>query len=702
MRSATRWLATVAWLVAMFTAAPAAATPSYMSYYGLARNIPQAQDHVNLYWAVSWTWQVDEVLTELADARARGLRAIVHTEFAFFNGSGPYANACPYTLRPDAAARWDGFAQSLSRLGLIDTVAAFYPLDEPDLCAVSPANVLTVLDIVHTHPITAGKPVAAIFTCDIARKYGGPYQSSGGHAYRDALRAYDWVGVDCYGTNNIFTDAAWSTRQFDFRCFCFRSTPGPNYYDNLKAQLDLSRQRLILVPQGFLSAEGDAWADDPQVFAAKASSDPAVILLAPFTWFDQPYYPGVRSQPTLAQQWRDIGRSIATSNPSTVPLPLPAAIRPRLEVSASDLRHFSVYDRTCNATLTPECAVELNWQPANTSTGTRLFMRQGSAAPQFVSCSPATGYVDMPRIAAGVGYTFELYQDGSCATTLPTGAAPIATVALAVAPATSVSVVPYPNYQGLWWNSPPGSESGWGINFAHQGDTIFATWFTFGPDGEPLWLVVSADRTSANAYSGKLYTGNGPAFNALPFDPGRVVAAEVGTATFSFADSNNATFTYAVSGITQSKQITRQHFGSPVPTCTWGVETNLAAAANYQDMWWAAPAGSESGWGINFAHEGDTIFATWFTFGPDGKPLWLVVGAPKTGAGVYSGALYRVTGPPFGAAFDPSRVAATRVGDATFTFADGSNATFAYTVGAVSQTKKITREVFAAPGTFCR
>ena len=36
-----------------------------------------------------------------------------------------------------------------------------------------------------------------------------------------------------------------------------------------------------------------------------------------------------------------------------------------------------------------------------------------------------------------------------------------------------------PNYQGLWWNAPPNSESGWGINLTHQGDVIFATWFTY-------------------------------------------------------------------------------------------------------------------------------------------------------------------------------------------------------------------------------
>src|SRR6185369_5405466 len=40
-----------------------------------------------------------------------------------------------------------------------------------------------------------------------------------------------------------------------------------------------------------------------------------------------------------------------------------------------------------------------------------------------------------------------------------------------------------PNYQGLWWKSPGGSESGWGINFAHQGDTIFASWFTYDVNG---------------------------------------------------------------------------------------------------------------------------------------------------------------------------------------------------------------------------
>ncbi|MET0683613.1 MAG: S8 family serine peptidase, partial [Casimicrobiaceae bacterium] len=40
------------------------------------------------------------------------------------------------------------------------------------------------------------------------------------------------------------------------------------------------------------------------------------------------------------------------------------------------------------------------------------------------------------------------------------------------------------NFQGMWWNAPAGSEAGWGINFAHQGEVIFATWFTHDLNGK--------------------------------------------------------------------------------------------------------------------------------------------------------------------------------------------------------------------------
>src|SRR5215212_3314836 len=153
-------------LLLLVSAPLARATPSYMSYFGLAWNIPEAQDHVNLYWSVSWDWEIEEVLSQLADAKARGMRAIISSEFALWNGSGPYANLCPYTRRTDAVARWDSFAQTLFQRGLLDTVAAFYPVDEPEACGLSTNDVLTALAIIRSNPLTAGKPVAVIFGCD--------------------------------------------------------------------------------------------------------------------------------------------------------------------------------------------------------------------------------------------------------------------------------------------------------------------------------------------------------------------------------------------------------------------------------------------------------------------------------------------------------------------------------------------------------
>ncbi len=78
-------------------------------------------------------------------------------------------------------------------------------------------------------------------------------------------------------------------------------------------------------------------------------------------------------------------------------------------------------------------------------------------------------------------------------------------------------------YQGLWWNAPAGSESGWGINIAHQEDLIFATWFTYNAAGKPWWLVMTAAKGAGASYSGTLYETRGPAFNATPFNPALVI-----------------------------------------------------------------------------------------------------------------------------------------------------------------------------------
>ncbi len=263
------------------------------------------------------------------------------------------------------------------------------------------------------------------------------------------------------------------------------------------------------------------------------------------------------------------------------------------------------------------------------------------------------------------------------------------------------------NYQGLWWKAPAGSESGWGVNFAHQGDSVFATWYTYDASGKPWWLSMLASRTAptSNAYSGLIYVDTGPPFNDFV---GAGTPAQVGSGTVTFTDGNNGSFLYTVNGTTQTKAIARYDLGTgPQPACTYGVAPNFAAATNYQDLWWVA-GGAESGWGVNFTHQGNSVFATWYTYDAGGAPLWLSVLATRVGtSNVYTGTLYRSWGPRFDA-YDTTKWLSAQVGTATFTFADGNHATFAYMTNgtgglpAATQSKQVTRYLFAAPaGTVC-
>jgi YVTN family beta-propeller protein len=289
--------------------------------------------------------------------------------------------------------------------------------------------------------------------------------------------------------------------------------------------------------------------------------------------------------------------------------------------------------------------------------------------------------------------------------TIPVGTAPIA-FGQFIGPTGNLST----NYQGLWWASG-GTESGWGVNFAHSGDRIFATWYTYDTSGKAWWLSMLATRTTptSNVYSGPIYADTGPSFDNFL---GAGIPAQVGTGTLTFADANSGSFAYTI-GTTlpptaQTKAIARYDLATgPQPTCVYSAITpNFAAATNYQDLWWAAN-GAEPGWGVNFAHQGDTLFATWYTYDVDGTPLWLSALAPRVGGNVYRGPLYRTSGPRFDG-YNAALVLPVPVGTATFTFADGDHATFDYTTSGagglpvVTQSKEITRFAFApSGGTLC-
>ena len=295
--------------------------------------------------------------------------------------------------------------------------------------------------------------------------------------------------------------------------------------------------------------------------------------------------------------------------------------------------------------------------------------------------------------------TLSLFRDASTGRNAPRNFAG-ATGSVTPAPA------PARNYQALWWASPPESESGWGLNIAHQGDVLFATWFTYDAQGRGMWLVMSELRSQpGNVYSGAIHRASGPAFNAVPFNPEQVSLELVGSATLTFADEANGTFRYTVGSVTQTKAITRQVFGPREPSCN-ATNTFTPQAPNLTDLWWASPPGIERGWGINFTHQGDLVFATWFTYGADGRGQWLVMSEGRlTPPNVYGGALYRTTGPSFDVAvWDRTRVTRTQVGTMSIAYSqsDPQSATLTYTLDGVTQVKPITRQAIASPATVCR
>ena len=105
---------------------------------------------------------------------------------------------------------------------------------------------------------------------------------------------------------------------------------------------------------------------------------------------------------------------------------------------------------------------------------------------------------------------------------------------------------------------------------------------------------------------------------------------------------------------------------------------------------------NESGWGATIAQQGEVVFALLFVYDEQGRPEWFVASDVRdSGGGVFSGPLYRTTGPWFGAAFDPMAVANQAVGTLTLqyavNFAGNAALRITYAVNGVTVTKGVTR-----------
>jgi len=264
-------------------------------------------------------------------------------------------------------------------------------------------------------------------------------------------------------------------------------------------------------------------------------------------------------------------------------------------------------------------------------------------------------------------------------------------------PGTSVCPM-FSSQTAMWWNP---AEVGWGVNLAHQGNTLFAALFTYDAAGAPLWLVMSNGvmQSDGLTFTGDLYRNTGPAFDANPFTPIKFPDnyTKVGTMTVSFVDVNTGTLRYSVNNVEVNKGIQRFVYGSRAASCLPSTASRTTAT-NYQDLWWKA---DEGGWGLNVTHQDNTLFTTLFTYDSTGRDLWLLSGEGlRLQSGVYSGRLFRATGAPFNAnPWTPNT--ATAVGTMSVQFSDGEHGTLEYTYAGSTVRKPITRVVFGTTVPAC-
>ena len=118
---------------------------------------------------------------------------------------------------------------------------------------------------------------------------------------------------------------------------------------------------------------------------------------------------------------------------------------------------------------------------------------------------------------------------------------------------------PVATYGDMWWGGT--AQNGWGVAINQQYRTLFSVWYTYDPSGRTVWYVVPGGAwTAANTFSGTAYRTTSSAWLGAPYNPGALQLNPVGAITFTFHDRDNATMTYTVDGVSQSKAITRQPF----------------------------------------------------------------------------------------------------------------------------------------------
>lgn len=155
-----------------------------------------------------------------------------------------------------------------------------------------------------------------------------------------------------------------------------------------------------------------------------------------------------------------------------------------------------------------------------------------------------------------------------------------------------------PMAQGAWWDS---TRSGSGFEIFSHGNQVGVVWYTFSPEGKPVWYLAQGDLTNVAQQDWPLRryrwtSGSGAS------------SEEVGTLKLAFSNPESAKVTWRIQG----------------NSGTWSIEPlRLSGVVNEVDRSGAWHDPASSGWGLSIIEQGKLLAAAVYTYDEQGDPTWL-------------------------------------------------------------------------------
>jgi hypothetical protein len=288
-------------------------TPNQIQYFGYFKSasenarptdtIAQTSDHTNID-IIEAGADMDFILQKLQEDSQYGKKAIIMAQAPFFIPDPKTTNGL--LLNPAYQSDWKTFAAQIAPY--IDTIAAFYPLDEPRLRNINAVTLSTIFGAIKaTFPKT-----------NTAVTFDTNYPTDPGFVMPSSL---DWVGMDCYN----------SELQTDWWSQC-NGIGMEKILDTLQSEMT-SGQKMFLVPQGYIddatfgnlskrTVAQNALVGETSDFNNYALDHSNIVAVLAFSWADfsdggNSWDHGAIDLPVLQNAFRQWGSSIVRANISS-------------------------------------------------------------------------------------------------------------------------------------------------------------------------------------------------------------------------------------------------------------------------------------------------------------------------------------------------------------------------------------------------